>query len=790
MKISKQLLMYFLLIAVSIGFWITLTVAGFLNGIEEETLRWRYLVRGQQESTAPIVYVDLDAETISYMGDRPWDRREFGVLLAALLGPGQADAVSIDIILSKFGGGALLDLERARQGDDFLGKVVEAYASRIVLAAAYTGVQAAITNEAANIPLIRDGVYGPETAPFPEAPTFPIIQFEVGRLGLANVDEVLSGGVVPYYVPGFVELSSARYSFHLIDGGMRQKGHFMNEPKVIVEGDEVKLTDQDGWTTMVIPKHHEMMLFSLGLETFLAANDLNENAVKRDAEKLTVYRDGEVYREIPLVQNQSIEVNWLEGWNLSRESGRISMQEVLRNADVLADAARAGNSERISELEGWFERFKDKVIFVGAVDPQLKDLSPTPFNREPVPKVGLHANLYRTIQEEAYIRRVDLMGTVALISLLSVAVSSLALGRGIPRLLSVLLLCGYVGFAFIAFARWNWVIPLIPPVASTITATSLVGLLKLGSEEWQRRRIKNLFGAYVSPNLVNEMVDSERDPELGGTEAEVTALFSDVEGFSAISEQLGPERLVALMNEYLGAMTATFQSQQGTLDKYVGDAIVTMFGMPYPVKDHAARACFSAVAMQERNAKLRAEWAASGEWPEDVVNMRTRIGINTGVAVIGNIGSEMRFNYTMMGDSVNLAARCESGAKSYGVYTMITATTLDAASRHGADLNCRKLDRIIVKGRSKPVEVYEVWDSTIPRKQSATCKRIYESALQAYFDGEWELASNGFAEAASFEPAKEYAPTTPSEVLAARCQEFIERGGPENWDGVYIMQSK
>lgn len=792
MKITKQLLLYLLLIVVSIGFWVTLTVSGALDGIEEETLRWRYLARGEIESTAPIVFVDLDADAVSYMGDRPWDRRNFGVLLKALLEPGGAQVVSVDVILSKYGAGGLLDIERARKGESFLGAVVKSHPEKIILAAGYTGVPATSTGDASVLPLIRLGVnnYDPEKNPFPEAPSFPVLDAGVGRLGLANVDEALSGGKVPYFAPGFVELDSPRYGFHLVYGAMRHKEHFMNEPFAKVVGDEVVLTDKDGFITDSFPTDDSMTFYSLGLATFLASEGIEKDSVEISTEELTLYRGEEVFRRIPLVEYQSIEVNWFEDWDRTVGNNRISMKDVLLKADALGKALETGDELKVEKLESWFTQFRDKVVFVGPVDPQLKDLAPTPFNRASAPKVGFHANLYRTIQDEAYIRRIGPIGSVILVSILSLALSLLALGHGLPRFVSVVLFLSYACVAFIAFGQGNWVLPLVAPLASTITAATSVIFLKLGSEEWQRRRIKNLFGAYVSPELVNDMVESQRDPELGGTEAEVTALFSDVEGFSSLSEQLTPERLVALMNEYLGAMTETFQTRQGTLDKYIGDAIVTMFGMPYPVEDHAARACLSAVAMQERHAQLREQWAKSGEWPQDVVNMRTRIGVNTGTAVIGNMGSEMRFNYTMMGDSVNLAARCESGAKSYGVYTMVTASTLKAALRDGADLNFRKLDRIVAKGRSQPVEVYELWDGSVDLIAAAKCRSVYEAALEQYFAGQWGEALGGFEKCEALEPARAYSPTTPSAALAIRCREFAENGGPAEWDGAYHMKTK
>jgi adenylate cyclase len=762
-----------------------------LDGVEQEALRWRYQTRGEmQPGNDPVRFVDLDAETISFIGDKPWDRGDFAKVMAALLGPGEAKVVSLDVILSKFGAGGLLDFQRAKAGEKLLGEVVQRYRDQIVLAAAYTGVTSALTNEPAMLPLIRDGRYAPETNPFPEAPTFPIIEYGIGRLALANVDEGLSRGPIPLYVPLVVELSGPRYALHLLDGRRRFLAHALNEPEVIESGGRLKLVDQDGWEVANLPAQEDLTLFTLGLETFLAAHGLSADDACLESNRLIVRSNETIFREIPLAQSQSLEVNWFEGWDMSSDHNRVSMREVLVRSEALTRALSEDDAERIQSELSWFGQFKDKVVFLGPVDPQLKDIAPTPFNRSPVPKVVLHANIFRTIESGHFIRRLEPLSNMVLIVGLTLVVALLAAGSGKLRLMSLLALLLYIGLAFFLFAQQSLVLPLVAPVGAATMAAFAVGLLKIGSEEWQRRRIKTLFGAYVSPNLVSEMVESQRDPELGGTETEVTALFSDVEGFSAISEELSPHELVGLMNEYLGEMTETFQGEQGTLDKYVGDAIVTMFGMPYPVEDHAARACRSALRMQERHAALRAGWAEQAKWPEPVLRMRTRIGINTGEAVIGNMGSQMRFNYTMMGDSVNLASRCESGAKSYGVYIMVTASTLEQALSHGEQLLHRKLDRILVQGRSHAVDIFELWDDSVDREEAEICKREYEAALEHYFAGDWQRALEGFSKSEQFEPSAAFAATTPSRVLSMRCREFIANGAPDHWTGVYVMDTK
>lgn len=774
----------------SVLLWIALSASGLLDGLEEETLRWRYLLRGEEPSDAPIVFVNVDPKTVAKIGDRPWDRLNFAQTIEALLGPGKARSVGVDIIFSPLGTGSLLDVERARKGDYRLGEVVGRYAEKLVLAAAYTGT----SENAKGLPLRRHGYKDPAEVPFPESPTYPIIKNHSARLGLANVDEELNEGSVPSKLPAIIDTEGEGLGRRLIAGQFRFYRDFMNQPELRSENGFFRIVDADGQELDPVPARSSHRLLTIGLEVFLAVHGLSSDDVEWRGNFLLIRKDGSVFRKVPLIEGQSIEVNWLQAWNINRPHTHYSMAEVLEAANALGAAARRGDADGIAVWEKWFHRFHGKVVFIGGVDATLKDLAPTPFNRAPVPKVGLHANIYRTVQEEAYITEVDgpLSHAITLVLSSLVAVLILWSGRGryFSRTGSVLVLLGYVGLVFYCFARNGFILPMIAPVGASVSAALFVMLFKLGTEERQRRRIKNLFGAYVSPSLVEEMVESDRDPELGGTEVQVTALFSDVEGFSALSEELSPNDLVTLMNEYLGAMTKTFQDEQGTLDKYIGDAIVTMFGMPYPVEDHAARACRSAVRMQERHAELRKRWAKEGRWPEKVRKMRTRIGINTGEAVIGNMGSEMRFNYTMMGDSVNLAARCESGAKSYGVYIMITEDTLESALSFGAQLDYRKLDRIVVKGRSRAVDIYELWDGTVDPTAMRSCKKAYEAALEYYFQGEWQLALAGFESCLSHEPTRDYAPTTPSEVLAARCREFLKHGTPESWDGVYRMTSK
>jgi adenylate cyclase len=248
------------------------------------------------------------------------------------------------------------------------------------------------------------------------------------------------------------------------------------------------------------------------------------------------------------------------------------------------------------------------------------------------------------------------------------------------------------------------------------------------------------------------------------------------------------------MVEYLSEMTDIITDDGGTLDKYIGDAIDAMYGAPLSLDNHAYVAVGSTIRMQKKQIELQEKWKSEGR-KELIQNMRTRIGLNTGTAVVGNMGSVRRFNYTMMGDSVNLGARCESGAKSYGVYTMITDRTKTAAVSAKDDVIYRYLDQIVVKGKTKPVKVHEVIGfkhETSP--ETLDCLELYEQGLNAYLKSRWSEAILKFEKASAlelFQPDKKTGVVTnPSRVMIDRCRIYQVSPPPLSWDGVFQMTSK
>ena len=287
------------------------------------------------------------------------------------------------------------------------------------------------------------------------------------------------------------------------------------------------------------------------------------------------------------------------------------------------------------------------------------------------------------------------------------------------------------------------------------------------------------------------MVESGEEPKLGGVEEEITAYFSDIEGFSGFSEKLTPPQLVELMNEYLTACTDIVQAEGGTLDKYIGDALVAMYGAPLALPNHAHAAVIAALRVQKRGTELRKKWKHEPEknWPEIVTRLQTRIGLNTGRAVVGNMGSHTRFNYTMMGDTVNLAARMESGAKAYGVYTMITEATRAESARVAPEaVLFRRLDRIVVKGRSQAVEIHEAMalaaDVTPAMRE---CAEWFERGLDFYWMQDWAEATACFQNSLRCELHPGH---SPSDVLLERVALMRAKPPGPEWDGVWRMTSK
>jgi adenylate cyclase len=312
-----------------------------------------------------------------------------------------------------------------------------------------------------------------------------------------------------------------------------------------------------------------------------------------------------------------------------------------------------------------------------------------------------------------------------------------------------------------------------------------------------RREIKGMFGTYVSPALVEKIANSGKMPNLGGEDRELTAFFASIHSYATLAEQLPLAQLPGLMNEYFTTCTDAIQSEGGALDKYIGDAVVAMFGAPVHLPDHALRGCVAALKIQNEITRLREKLRhEEGKWPAVAHGLRVRIGLNTGTALIGNMGTATRFNYTMMGDNVNLAARMESGAKSWGVWTLCTDTTkLACEQAQPGRVVFRPLGLIVAKGRALPVELFE----PVALREEATdelreCVSLFEGGLARYLAQDWDGAEVLFRRSLKLEPNQpdktQGANRNPSLVFISHCDYMRAHPPDPSWAGVYVMKEK
>ena len=332
------------------------------------------------------------------------------------------------------------------------------------------------------------------------------------------------------------------------------------------------------------------------------------------------------------------------------------------------------------------------------------------------------------------------------------------------------------------------VIPIVAPIVSlAITYTGNV-IFKIVNEQKDKKFLKSTFGAYISPDLIDQMYSDKQEPKLGGEAGYHTAFFSDIQSFSSFSEVLEPERMVSLMNDYLTEMTNILLDHKGTLDKYIGDAIVAFYGAPVPLENHEFHACLTALKMEKKLEIMRSQWESEGDWPDLVHNIRHRVGLNSGQMVTGNMGSAMRMNYTMMGDTVNLAARLEPAAKHYGIYIFVAENTHKAVEDK---FEWRFLDNLRVKGKNKPVKAYELLSlKNELSNDKSQLVQAFNEGMELYLKQDWVKAKKCFTDSLNLEEEFLARPTTPSTVYLDRCDYFKSEPPEKDWNGVFTMTTK
>jgi adenylate cyclase len=367
------------------------------------------------------------------------------------------------------------------------------------------------------------------------------------------------------------------------------------------------------------------------------------------------------------------------------------------------------------------------------------------------------------------------LGVLALC--VGVTLTTFRRGIGTGALAAAVLMGAVVAAGFVAFAKALLVLPFVFPAVGVLLAYLLSTSYTSLVEGREKRAIRGAFSKYVPAAVVQELVADPTRLKLGGEKRRITVLFTDLAGFTTLAETADPQELVALLNRYLDAMTEIVLHEGGTLDKYIGDAVMALYGAPTALPGHALHACRSAIRMQRRLTRLNAELKRQGP------QLRMRIGINTGTPVVGNVGGKERFDYTALGDAVNLAARLEPACKTYGVGIMISDETRRDA---GEAVVVRELEHLQVYGRAEPVPVYELvamaGEDLGPR---AEVLAAYGKGLAAYRGRDFEMALVYFTAALGADPDD-----GPSLLYAERCRGFVLSPPPAEWSFVERRQIK
>lgn len=460
---------------------------------------------------------------------------------------------------------------------------------------------------------------------------------------------------------------------------------------------------------------------------------------------------------------------------------------------------RAESYHKISFVDVYNEKyqfdptvFKNKIILIGPTSDFFRDNFFTPGGYL-MPGVEIHANAIQTILDQQFLRNMSLAERSALLIFLCLAAAFVFMYSKIRW--SVLFLIGVTTLYTFA-TPWAFqhglILDLIHPYLALIAVFMAIYIYRYLTEFKDKLALKAAFNKYVSPALVDQIAKHPEQLKLGGDKREITVLFTDIVHFTSMAEKLSPENLVTLLNQYFDAMSEVILAEGGTLDKFEGDAIMAFFGAPLLQNDHAIRACRAALKMRQRlqvlNQKLQNTEAGRAELQQNENGgkhppLDFRVGLSTGEVIVGNVGSSSRFNYTVMGDTVNLGSRLEGANKKYETHAMVSEKTFLATKDQ---FEFRELDMLQVVGKSEPIKVYEL----LAQKGQLQPEVIH--LLDLYTEGIRLYHERKFAEAlAKFdEILKVYPDDGPSKLYRQRCEVLRDFPPAADWDGVFKMETK
>ena len=727
------------LVVSMVSFWLAFKAPGFLEQFEWKLLDARFRLRGPVSPPPKIAIVAIDDASVADLGRWPWPRTTIARLVDTVLDRYQARALAFDIVFSEPQRNPFAEAARLLP-PDAPAALRDTLARYVPRGDADARLAATLAHHQDRVVL---GYFFYPRGSKPPATVARDLEEELARLKGSAISVKVEGGGRVIGPPEAIAIEN-------------------NIPKLAssgpVSGFFNFFPDDDGMVRRVplVFRVGKEVFPNLSLQLLRAGLSWPEVVIETGPEGVEALRVGT--RRVQLDPSGKLLLNH---YGPAHTFPHVSAR------DVLAGTADA------SVLKGAF-------VFLGATAIGIYDYRPTPFDSAFPGVEGHAAALANMLTGMELLRPRGVVAAEWIGAFVLPLIFGLAALRLGPIGQSLLLVGGPLAFAFLGFELFAtqrvW-LKLIYWVLGVVLAVLPVLVVRYLIETYRRSFIHDAFSHYLAPAVVEELAEHPELLRLGGEKREMTAMFSDIQGFSSFSERMTPEQLVHFLNMYLGAMSDVILEHEGTIDKYEGDAIVAFFGAPIHQPDHALRAVRAALAQQALLARLREEWAQEG-WPA----VHARIGINSGEMVVGNMGTERRMNYTIMGDNVNLASRLEGACKLYRVFILMSAQTYQLVRDA---IQARFIDRVRVVGRSTPVDLY------MPAGERGQVPEEDIKVFRAYERG-WALMQKRMFDEAErlFAQLALKHKDPPSEVMLARVRRYKQNPPPRDWDGVYQLEQK
>lgn len=519
-----------------------------------------------------------------------------------------------------------------------------------------------------------------------------------------------------------------------------------------------------------------MLYKNLGALVTLDVDPINPTAKGVKSLALTDPETAEVVETLPVDTQGRLMINYA---GPTYKFPHISVSELFNDKDTAKIKTLVnGRTEEVEVNKS--EWLKDKIFLFGATAKGIYDLRVTPFE-ENFPGPEIHTNIMDNLLRKDFLTKPanEAPYMLASMGVAGIALSALItyVGAVVGLLITVLALFGVTLYdKYYVFGN-GMVVTIVLPLTLIGALYIVLTFYKYLTEERKKKELKGTFAKYVSPQVVNEILKDPDNVQLGGKKVRMSVMFSDVRGFTTISEKLEPTKLGDILNLYLTPMTRLVFEHKGTLDKYMGDAIMAFWGAPIHFPDHAVHACKCALHMMKQLDSLNQKFAQEGLPAIDI-----GIGINTGDMSVGNMGSDIVRSYTVMGDSVNLGSRLEGINKEYGTHIIISEFTYQDVKDHFV---CREVDWVRVKGKNEPVKIYELISENNDDAKLKQLLTDFNQGFNYYHEKKWDEAIAHFSKSLEINP-EDYA----SKLYIKRCTNFKQNPPPDVWDGVYEMKTK